>query len=338
MANYTSSVLLDAIGLLTDQFQRHERRKPFYGAHELYLKGRDYTIPDLADIRESTLRTTTTKYLKKSTQTVGSSRSCTPTASFGDSGTVDLSWTTYAVTVKTSDKVFRNNYYSQVKALAEDLYYAYMELHDEIETDMVAHLESSKTGVNNGSAWMGTWDSVNDIYKIANSNESNYYNYIRTIMRENKYRNELNVVQNVAAKAVMDYQGAQGAGNSTNLSYNYPNMTFYESGSITSGSDYKILSYVAENDAVAVLDWLEPLNRQGKVKGDLEWTTMGDLFGFFPSMQLFKKFACADTTDYGGTTQDATEVWEISIDLSLVKAPISTSTETPIYKFGLLTT
>ena len=335
MATYLPSILVDAIGLLTEQFQRHERRKPFYGAHELYLKGREFSIPDLSAIRLSENRTTTTKYLVKSTQTVGSARSCSPTASFGDSGTVDLSWNTYAVTVTTSDKMFRNNYYSQVQALANDLYYAFMELHDDVETAMVAHLEANKTGVNSGSSWMGTFDTTNDIFPITLANVANYFNYIRTVMRENKYKNNLNLVQNVAAKAIMDYQGAQGPGNSTNLQYNYPNMSFYESSSVTSGSDYNIISYVGEDSAVGVLDWIPGINRDGKLKGEHEWTTMSDMFGFFPEISVFKKTACSDTSLTGGATQDPTEIWELSVDLSLVKAPISTATEEAIYKFGL---
>ena len=335
MANYTSSVLVDAIGLLTDQFQRFERRKPFYGAHELFLKERQFSIPDLAAIRLSENRTTTTKYLKKSTQTVGSARACAPTASFGDSGTVDLTWTPYVVTVRTSDKMFRNNYYGQVQALANDLYYAFMELHDEVETDMVAYLEANKTGVNSGSSWMGTFDATNDIFPITLANVANYFNYIRTVMRENKYKNDLNLVQNVAAKAIMDYQGAQGPGNSTNLGYNYPNMNFYESSSVTSGSDYNIISYVGESSSVGVLDWIPGVNRDGYIKGAHEWTRMSDMFGFFPEISVFKIDACSDTTLTGGATQDPTAIWELSVDLALVKAPISTSTEEAIFKFGL---
>ena len=336
MANYLPSILVDAIGLLTEQFQKFERRKPFYGAHELYLKERQFSLPNLDQIRLSENRTTTTKYLKKSTQTVGSARACAPTASFGDSGTVDLSWTPYVVTVTTSDKMFRNNYYGQVQALANDLYYAFMSLHDDVETDMVAHLEANKTGVNSGSSWLGTFDTVNDIFPIAFANKNDYYNYIRTVMRENKYSGDLNLVQNVAAKAIMDYQGAQGPGNSTNLQYNYPGMSFLESSSVTSGSDYNIISYVGEAASVGVLDWIPGINRDGKVKGDREWTTMSDMFGFFPEISVFKLDACSDTTATGGATQDPTAIWELSVDLSLVKAPISTSTEEAIYKFGWL--
>lgn len=337
-SNYQNSILVDAIGLLTEQFQRHERRKPFYGAHELYLKGREFSIPDLSAIRLSEQRTTTTKYLAKGTQSVGSSRACAPTASYGNSGTVDLSWTTYSVTVKTADKQFRNNYYGQVQALANDLYYAFMDLHDDVETAFVAHLEANKSGVNSGSSWLGTFDSTNDIFPIAQSNKADYFNYVRTVMRENKYKANLNLVQNVAAKAIMDYQGAQGAGNSTNLSYNYPDMTFYESSSVTSGSDYNILSYVGEDSAVGVLDWIPGANRDGYMKGDREWTTMSDMFGFFPQMAVYKLDSCADSTSTGGATQDPTQIWEISIDLSTVKAPITTSTEEAIFKFGLLAT
>ena len=63
---------------------------------------------------------------------------------------------------------------------------------------------------------------------------------------------------------------------------------------------------------------------------------MGDIFGFPITWAVFKKEACTDTTDYGGHTQDLKTVYEISVDISFAKAPLSVATETPIFKFGLL--
>ena len=335
MANYANSVLLAAIGKVAPKFQAKEFRRQFYGAHELFLKDVDYSVPNLAEIRASTLRTTTAKYLTKSSPTVGTTRACSPSGTVGDSGTVDLTWTPYVASITVSEKRHGNNYYSKVDALAAELEGVFQALHDDIETDMIANLETNKTGVNNGSAFMGTWDSVNDIYEIAQASKTNYYNYIKTIMRENKYRGELYAVQNVAAMAVMDEQVAQGSGNSTNLQYNYTGLQFLESTALTVTSDYHILSYVAEPSSVGVLDWIEPLNRRGQIAGEKEWTTMQDPFGFGWTWQVFYTRACADTSGSAGATQDLTETWEISIDLALVKAPLSTANETPIYKFGL---
>jgi len=338
MANYQSSILTDAIGLLTDRFNKAELRPGFYGATQAFFEDRNYSIPDLSQIRMSPQRTTTTKYLLRSNQSAVSARSCSPTAAFGDSATLNLTWGTYGFTVKESGKLFDNNYYSKVQAFANDLYNGMLDAHEDIETAAVAYLEASKTGVNAGSAWMGTFDGANDIFNVAVADKTRYYNYIQTVMRENKYRGQLRAIQNVAAGAVMLEQMAQGSNNATNTNYQYQNLSFLESTSITAASDYLINSYVVDPYTISVLDWIPPLNRQGFAKGDEEWTVAGDLFGLPIQWSVFKKYACTDTTSIGGDTQDPVTVWEFTVDLSFVKAPISVATETPIFKFGLKTT
>lgn len=338
MANYQPSVLLEAVGILTDRFNKHEMRPGFFGATESFLKYRDYTIPDLSSIRRSPQRTTTVRYLDKTTQSPISARSCSPTAAFGDSSSATITWSTIGFTVYESAKLFQNNYYTAQQAFANDLYGGMLDAHEQLETEIVAYLEANKTGVNNGSAWMGTWDSGDDIFDVAVGDKTRYYNYMQTVMRENKYRGELDAVQNVAAGAVMMEQLAQGAGNSANQAYQYGNINFYESNYVTTASDYLINSYVFNPYSVALLDWIPPLNVAGKISGENEWTTMGDIFGLPITWSVFKKSGCDSSYSLGGEVQDLMTVWEITCDFGYVKAPITVSTETPIYKFGLKTT
>lgn len=338
MANYQPSILLDAVGILSNRFNAHEMRPGFFGATQSFLKYRDYSIPDLSEIRRSPQRTTTVRYLDKTTQSTISARSCSPTAAFGDSSAATVTWSTIGFTVYTSEKLFNNNYYTAQQAFANDLYGGFLNAHEELETQIVAFLEASKSGVNAGSAWMGTFDTADDIFNVAVADKTRYYNYMQTIMRENKYRGELDAVQNVAAGAVMMEQLAQGAGNSANQQYQYGNINFFESNYVTTASDYIINSYVFNPYSVALLDWIPPLNVAGKVSGENEWTTMGDLFGLPITWSVFKKASCDSSVSLGGEVQDLLTVWEVTCDFGLVKAPITVSTETPIFKFGLKTT
>lgn len=338
MANYQPSILLDAIGIVTDRFNAHEMRPGFFGATQAFLKYRDYSIPDLSAIRKSPQRTTKVKYLDKTTQSTISARSCSPSGVFGDSSEATITWNTIGFTVYTSEKLFENNYYSQAQAFANDLYGGMLNAHEALETAIVAYLEANKTGVNAGSAWMGTFDTVDDIFDVAVADKTRYYNYVQTVMRENKYRGELDAIQNVAAGAIMMEQLAQGAGNSANTNYQYGNINFLESNYVTTASDYLINSYVFNPYSVALLDWIPALNVRGKISGENEWTTMGDLFGLPITWSVFKKAACDTTYSIGGEAQDLVTTWEVTCDFGLVKAPITVADETPIFKFGLKTT
>lgn len=338
MANYQPSILLDAIGIVTDPFNKHEFRPGYFGATEAFMKYRDFSVPDLDSIRKSPLRTTTVKYLTRTNQAPVTARSCTVSAALGDSGTADVTWATRGFTVMTSAKQFDNNYISQARAFANDLYNGMLNAHEDLEALAVAYLEANKTGVNNGSAIFGTWDGSNDIFNIAVENKTRYYNYLKTIMRENKYRDELNIIQNVAASSIMWEQMAQGISNDTNEAYQYRGLNFVESDTITTASDYLITSYVVPDHAISLLDWIPPLNVRGAKEGAYEWTTMGDLFGMPITWSVFKTTECASTVSTGGDTQDLVTKYEVTADFGFVKAPITVADETPIYKFGLKTT
>ena len=338
MANYQPSILLDAIGIVTDPFNKHEFRPGYFGATEAFMKYRDYSVPNLAEIRKSPLRTTTVKYLTRTNQEPVTARSCTVSAALGDSGTANVTWATRGFTVMTSEKQFDNNYIAQSKAFANDLYNGMLNVHEDLETLAVAYLEANKTGVNLGSAFMGTFDSGDDIFDIAYADKTRYYNYLKTVMRENLYRGELNVIQNVAADAVMWEQMAQGMANSANQQYQYRDLNFIESNYVTTASDYLINSYVIPDHAVAMLDWIPPLNIRGRKEGAYEWTTMGDLFGLPITWSVFKTTECASTVSTGGDTQDLVTKYEVTADFGFVKAPLTAAGETPIYKFGLKTT
>jgi hypothetical protein len=338
MANYQPSILLDAIGLITEGFNKHELRPGYFGATQAFLKYRDYSVPDLSTIRKSPNRTTTVKYLTRTSQSPVSARSCSVTASLGDSGTSNISWVTKGFTLYESAKLFDNNFYSARQAFVNDLYNGMLDAHEDLETAAVAYLEANKTGVNGGSAFMGTFDTTNDIFDVAVADKTRYYNYLKTVMRENKYRGELNVIQNVAADAIMWEQMAQGMANAANQQYQYRDLNFIESNYVTTASDYLINSYVVPAQAISLLDWIPPLNEGGRKEGAYEWTTMGDIFGLPITWSVFKKTECADTTEIGGDTQDLVTKYEVTCDFGFVKAPITTASETVIYKFGLKTT
>ena len=338
MANYQPSVLLAAIGIITDRFNAHEMRPGYFGATDAFLKYRDFSVPNLADIRKSPQRTTTVKYLTRTAQAAVAARSCTVTAALGDSATADISWVTKGFTLYQSAKLFDNNYYSAQQAFANDLYNGMLDAHEDLETAAVAYLEANKTGVNGGAAWMGTFDTVNDIFNVAVADKTRYYNYLKTVMRENKYRGELNVIQNVAASAVMWEQMAQGMANAANQQYQYRDLNFIDSNYVTTASDYLINSYVVPANSISLLDWIPPMNVVGRKEGSYEWTTMGDIFGLPITWSVFKTTECANTTGIGGDSQDLVTKYEVTCDFGFVKAPITTASETVIYKFGLKTT
>jgi hypothetical protein len=341
LGNYGDSVLLAAVGLMDKKFNSKELRKPKYGAVDAFLNKRELLIPSHREIWKSESQVLTAKYLERDAGTVADSRTCTPTADLKDSGTLDLSWQTYAFTVKTNVKVFENNYYSQLQAFQNDLYNGFMDAYNEIETDAVAFLDANRTTLQ-GLRTLNTWDAVNDIMVVANDDRDNYLNYISTELYAQRYRGVLQDIHSINLRAMYRQQFAQGASNDENLQFQFPGFLHYDSYMIDS-SGYFGTSYIVEEGGIALLDWIPPINRNGQVAASGPvWTTMADPFGYPFTWAVYTKDGCEDT-DHGntgdpyGAVQDYYKIYEISLDLSFNAAPITVAGETPIHKYALAT-
>lgn len=339
---YKDSVLLAAVGTMDKMFNSKELRKPKYGALDAFLTKRNLLIPGVEQIRKAEQQTTTAKYLLRNARSVSNSRSCSPTADYGDSSSLDLSWTTYSQTVKTSVKVFENNYFDKIVAFQNDIYNAFMDLYSEIESDAVAYLEANKTTLQ-GNRTLNTWDGTLDVMQVAHADRDNYLNYIKTEMIADNYRNNLLDVHTVNMLALYAQQYAQGPANDENLTFQFPGFTHFMSQQITdnTGSVFGT-SYIIEEGGIAVLDWIPAINRRGEEsrKGEV-WTTMRDPFGYPFTWAVYIVDGCTDTTyssgtDPRGATQDYVRTYEFSIDLSFNRAPLSTSGQEVINKYELL--
>lgn len=337
MANYASSVFLAAITNLNARLQSAELRPPVDQVIEAFMTQREVSIPNLTELRTSAIRATKVNYLKRTTDSVGSARSCTPSASLGDSGQNTLTWTTYTRNVYLPHKPMNNNYYSQMAAFENDIYNALLDLRASITTAMIAYLEANKTTVNDGS--LGTWDAVTSVQDYAYADLANFFNYMKSDMFENDYNQNLLNIHSISQTGLMKYPFSPGLadGNTTlqyqqQLQYSYPGYSFYPA-HITNASDAYCTNYNVYEGGIAVLDWIPPLNRDGKDIGVHVWETMTPDPSLIPwPLAVHITRDCADTTSIGGDVQDLVDTYELSVDLSLTHAPLTAAGETVIFK------
>jgi hypothetical protein len=340
--NYQDSTLLAAVGLLDKKFNEKELRKPVYGATQAFVDKREILIPSHREIWKSEAQVLTAKFLERDARAIANARTCTPIATLRDSGTQDISWTTYAQTFTTSVKIFENNEYSQQQQLANDMYNVFMDLYDQIENDAVAYLEANRTTVQ-GLRTLNTWDGVNDVMNVANADRDNYLNYVKTEFFAEDYRQTIKDIHSINMMAMYRQQYAQGASNDENLVFQFPGFEHYPSYQVTDATgDVFGTSYFVEEGGIALLDWIPFLNRRGqKSEAGHIWTTMPDPFGFPFTWAVFIIDDCADTSfantgNTQGATQDYVRVYEISLDLSFNHAPLTAAGETVIMKYALL--
>jgi hypothetical protein len=350
MANYASTVLQAARAKQIESYaKRFEGRPENSYLMDMFLKTRTLTIPALDDIRQATTQTTSTLYLTKTAYTVGSAKSCSPSGEQGDSGSVDLTWNTKSVEVITSEKRHHGNEYKMVEALAWELLMAEQALWKDgaasMEVALLAYLEANRTQVNALSSGttgsQNTWDGVNFNVDVALADIPQFYNNLVDDMALNNYTGKFLEAHNTTWGGYQRNQANQGEANATNTQYQYQNPFDFEgfpSNLITLAAGENSEHYIVPEYGIALLDWNDPVNREGKVSGEKEWSLYESRF--FPGvmLDLFTVTACADTSASGGGTQDHTIVYELSFNYAATHQPLSTTNETPIFKYNTLTT
>lgn len=344
MANYASTVLLAARAKQQEKYaNKFEGRPENSSLMDLFLRNRDITIPMLSELRQATTQTQTILYPTKSTYTVGSAKSCSPTGVQGDSGSVNLTWYTKTVEVITSAKRHKGNEYSMVEALAWELLKAEQSLFNDgassMEVALYSYLDTNRTQVAGSSDTHFTWDGTNYNYDCALADVGNFYNYLFDDMLRNNYSGTMLDAYNTSWGGYTRAQVNQGQANATNTQFQYQNpfdFVGYSSNFITPATTDLTTHYVIPEGGVAILDWNDPVNRDGKIIGDSEWSTYQSRFYPGVTLDLFMKSACADTSGSGGGTQDWTLIYELSFNYAIAKQPLSTSGATPIFKVNVL--
>jgi len=345
MANtYADSVLLEArLWQEENVGTRFERRRTATQILPAFLAGQNY-IPDIEAIKKATTQATAMLYLKKKDFTINSAKSCTPSGETGGSGKLSLTWTQKGFAVKHQTKKYHGNELSSIAGLAYDLYEAEATFWfgaSGIDAILEAYLNTNRTQVNAISAGGGhnTWRGATDYdVTVAHADRGRFYNYLMAEMMMNNYSGILYDIHDQLWTADVGYYAAQGTANSVNTAFQFDNIIRKPSNLVVPTGYFNSKHYVFEEGAVAFLTWNEMLNREGRVAGDRQWTTMESKF--FPGIffDVFINTSCGDTTDDGGTTQDLVIDFEYTLNYTVAKQPLTTSNETPIFKYQVYAT
>jgi len=340
MANYANTLQLDALSMLMENSNK-DFRPANYGATKAFNDYKRDVILNYDEFQaieaEPDLRDRKVDYLRRDSQTVNSSRSASLSGAMGTSSRDSLTFVNYSREFTISDDNARSNTFNASRQLAAQMRNARLDIAAEIESDAVTKLEAYKNTVDPSSE-LSSWDSSNYVNEIANTNKDQYFNYIQTEMQGRDYNGNIQVISTNAANALLNYQTAQGAGNSENLQFQYPGLEWYWSNSVTNLSDYFCTTYAVESRGLGLVDWVPAKNRETLMHGLWDFSTMPDPMGIFDRFALATYKTVQDSTDgdadIGGNTQDAVWLFEMSVDVAFYIPTITT--QKLVNKYGLL--
>lgn len=348
MANYSTAAWSAFQYKLNELMNMPEFKSKPSPALMAHLRNTDFLIP--ATQKEAALGTKQsdqdTVYLNiinKQSITTGSARAYDHDGSKNDSTRVTASFTTYTADFDYSIKEADRNIWALAEIVSKQIYSAVIALHSSIETAALATLNTNKSQVVvSTSPRSGAWDSSNYIFQIAATNKEYWMQKVKGFMREQYYKSQVDAIVDEYLYQEAERILNQGAGNATNLSWQSAlGMKLGETPTqeLTLDAGYVGMGYVFPLGTIGVLPWIPRLNQEGY--GDIGanggfYTTMPDPLGSGLTFAVHQYQEGADNESASGETQDIDVHTEISIDLSFIKAPMSTANASPIFKFGLL--
>ena len=337
MANYAASVLSEAKLKLAERYATAEKRLKTAGVIGSFLKNTNIAIPNIGDLRTKEERAEKGYFFNRSKRATSESRTHAHTGSVGDSSEVAFNWNTFTDVCQTSLKRSDNNIFADAEILANELDNLFKNIHEAVDTKALTYLALNKSGVNN-AAKNGSFNSENNVFEIGTKDASRLFQYGKSMLRQNYYKGASDVIIDPILFAQAEYLASQGNSNSTNYGFQFSGMNISEAVDLADSSYTNGLGYFIAEGTIGVVDWIPRQNQMGY--GNYESVLGG--YGRIRDPYTGLWFAIhgyaqrADTSTSGGDTQDVVTEWEVSVDLSFNKAPLSVTNETTIFEVGQL--
>jgi hypothetical protein len=338
MANFDVSNLLTAQQILKDKYAKPEMRMKPAPVFELLSKNDSVLYQSVETLRTREDRAIEAHLLKRTKRTAGSARAHNHTGTIDDSQKITLAWTIKSDVTSISLKLLDKSVFDFNTVLANKLEQCAMNILEDKETEAVAYLMAQRATANptlKGSTFNVTPDAV----EISLANQATFFQRLRSAMKQNYFSGSIDAVVDSNLKISAEYQAAQGAANSTNTAFQFQGVNIIESIELNDADYAAGCALAFPTGAVAALNWIPKQNRQGY--GDYSDYNGG--YGTFEFMgftfALHGYASRADTSASNGATQDVLMEFELSLDSSFNKAPISTisgRTDSVIIEFGQL--
>jgi hypothetical protein len=340
MANYNDSNLALAQAKLMGKFKSESLK---YRTPATFLKIKELTeimMPSHKAIRTREDRTVEAYTFSRTARSLATGRAHNHTGNKGDSLTLTPSWTTYSDPFSISLKQGDNNVFTYQEQFENEIENSIRNFAEGLESASISFLVNSRSTVQATSSLATA--SVDNVYEVPVGDRPQGVQTSEIVMEENNLKGEYVFFCDSKAYRQFEYNMNQGQGNSTNLGFQYGNSEFVHSigldavvnGAVTATYTEGVY-VVVPKDALASLDWIPVQNRNGvSTKEQSYMSLVNPIDGL---TYAFHEYGTrSDDSATNGYTQDELKQYELSIDVALETAPLTTAGETCIQIFAFV--
>lgn len=337
MANYATAALLTAQATLGRKYNEAELRRKLRPAVQMALVNTDYSIPDANSLKKAEQRAVEVHYKKKKAPGASTTKAARHTGNKGDSSKVTLAWNRWTETFSFSRKLLLNKVFGAQEIFNHEMEQAIQNLQDRAESAAIAYLMASRCqllAANINTSGTGTWSDTQFALEIAAANENYYAQMAKTFMWGRNYRGALDVITDLKLFPILERVRNQGAGNSTNLGFQFDGLNIVPTVDTLSTNYTKGQALVMPQGIFSGLNWNDPLNRAVFGRPDDYvgmLATMKDPFGLNASYDVSVYTDRADTSGIDGHVQDILDEWEISLCIGWALPPLSLASDSVVH-------
>jgi hypothetical protein len=339
MANFDVSNLLTAQTMVADKYKSPEMRMKPAPAFGLLTSNDNFLIVSAETLKTRDDRAIEAHLLSRTKRSSGSTRTHNHTGTIDDSQKVTLTWTTKSDKFAISLKLLNKSVFDFNTVLANKFEQACMNILEDKETEAIAYLRAQRA-TQQPAITGGTFSAANDAVEIDATNAIVFYQRLKSILRQNYFAGQADVIADSNMQVAAERLAAQGAGNATNTSFQFAGLNIVESVELADSNYSDGIVLAMPQGSVAALNWIPKENRQGY--GDYSSSVGG--YGTFNFMGY--TFAVhgyserKDTSGANGDTQDVGMEFEVSLDSSFNKSPLAYTTgrtDSVIHQFAQTT-
>jgi hypothetical protein len=343
MADLVSSNLLAFQSRISDRYAAKELREQQNPILATALGYSNFIVDDPMAVKESERRSVYAYYIKRKAATNGTARAYNHTGTQGDSVQVALSWSTFSETFGINLTAGLDNVFKNQVQFDNQMLQAMRNLRERIGLSFLTSLHASRTQVKNATIKNLAWNVTNFAFENASLQSNFFAQNAISILRQHKYYDKIDFITDSVINKQFDFLRAQGAGNSTNYSFQFQDVGAVMEHPLLSTS---VVTTYANGIALAMpqysfsaIPWLPSINRKGQ--GDMTsyvggFGTIADPTTPGLTYALHGYSNRVDASASNGSAQDVKMEFELSVDISFQIAPLSTANETPIFEIGQL--
>lgn len=330
MANFATSDLTAAQAKLIGAFKNQEMRFREPVTHKEFLRQSEIMLPSYQELRKREDRVVDTFFTDRVSRALGSGRVFNHSGAKGTSTKFTPTWLTnsdkFAISLKQGDQ----NVFDNAEMLASEMQNVMINMVEGMDADAESHIFSNRSTLNVATQ-QGTFDATDDSFDILEADISRAVQITQTVMDTNKFSGKITLFCDSISHDTFMSQRFQGAGNSTNLTFNFNNnvqiihslgMDAFAAGLTVPRTKGFWIAVV--DGTIAALPWIPKQNREGKiVEGVTRFASIQNPIDelTYATHNFSER---SDQSGAGSVNQDVLTEWEVSVDIALDNAPMNT--------------